>query len=333
MANAPEPGTRITEGHRRLLRLAAAATFLLVAMGGTVCVTGSTLGCPDWPGCYGRLVPPARADSIIEYGHRFLALLAAPLVLGAVWVGARRARTVPWLSRSPLLALVLFIAVAIFGAFAVLTGLPPLLAAVDLGSALLALALFVAPAVIADEAHRRGAYPGRLTLEGSFQRLAAATWGVIFLVLVLGVLVATPGSVARCLGWPLYGGSAVVSTTDGFLADLRIALSGAAVAGVVATWRLARRALPHAPSLVRRADVVLVLLVAELALGGWLVLRGSSPVSLVLYVVLAVGVWSALTALLAAAALPDPVPAAAAGAEGRERPGGSPTPAAGVSSR
>lgn len=297
---APSGAPGITRGHRRLLVLAAGATFLLVAMGGTVCVTGSTLGCPDWPACYGRLVPPARVDSIIEYGHRLLALIAAPLVLSAAWLGWRRTRSIPWVSRPPLLALGLFAAVAVFGAFAVLTGLPPVLAAVDLGSALLALALFVAPATIAREAHRRQVYPGRLELNGSLERLAAATWVTTFLVLVLGVLVATPGSIARCIGWPLYGGEEVAATAAGFLADLRLALSGAAVAGIVGTWWAAHRC----PGLMAQARWVVGLMGGELVLGRWLVVGGGSPASLVAYVVLAVGVWASLTALLVASALP-----------------------------
>ena len=38
---------------------ALASTILLVAMGSIVRVTGNGLGCPGWPLCYGRMVPPA----------------------------------------------------------------------------------------------------------------------------------------------------------------------------------------------------------------------------------------------------------------------------------
>jgi heme a synthase len=48
----------------RLALIAYATVLMLIFVGAIVRGTGSGLGCPDWPFCYGRLVPPTTADQI-----------------------------------------------------------------------------------------------------------------------------------------------------------------------------------------------------------------------------------------------------------------------------
>src|SRR4051795_9047670 len=70
-------------------------TFLAVTAGGLVRATGSGLGCPGWPKCYGRWIPPANEHAIIEWNHRFLVQLAiwlAIAVLVSVLIWHRRER-------------------------------------------------------------------------------------------------------------------------------------------------------------------------------------------------------------------------------------------------
>ncbi len=49
---------------QRLALIAFIAVELLIFMGAVVRATGSGLGCPDWPFCYGCWVPPASAKDI-----------------------------------------------------------------------------------------------------------------------------------------------------------------------------------------------------------------------------------------------------------------------------
>src|SRR5207245_3118395 len=66
----------------RALSLATAlATYALVVLGGVVRVSGSGLGCPDWPLCHGRFLPPLDVHAIIEYSHRTTASLTSVLVV------------------------------------------------------------------------------------------------------------------------------------------------------------------------------------------------------------------------------------------------------------
>jgi cytochrome c oxidase assembly protein subunit 15 len=52
--------------------VALVALSLIVLTGAGVRLTGSGLGCPDWPKCYGGNTPPLESHAVIEYGNRLL---------------------------------------------------------------------------------------------------------------------------------------------------------------------------------------------------------------------------------------------------------------------
>ncbi len=66
-------GIRKTLFHR-LAWVALVLTFVVVVLGAYVRLSNAGLGCPDWPGCYGRLDVPDEAHQIAEanaaYPHR-----------------------------------------------------------------------------------------------------------------------------------------------------------------------------------------------------------------------------------------------------------------------
>src|SRR6476619_1017909 len=64
-----------------LVALAALAPIVLTGAG--VRLTGSGLGCPDWPKCYGGAVPPLDAHAVIEYGNRLLTGFVGLAVIAA----------------------------------------------------------------------------------------------------------------------------------------------------------------------------------------------------------------------------------------------------------
>jgi cytochrome c oxidase assembly protein subunit 15 len=74
-----------------LARVALGALTLIVLTGAAVRLTGSGLGCPTWPKCYGNYYPAANSHSIIEFSNR---VLSVPIVIaaGLAWLGALRRR-------------------------------------------------------------------------------------------------------------------------------------------------------------------------------------------------------------------------------------------------
>src|SRR5436305_8768535 len=69
--------------YHRVEILALAALALIVLTGAAVRLTGSGLGCPDWPKCYGRTVAPLDSHAVIEYANRLLSGFVGLAVIAA----------------------------------------------------------------------------------------------------------------------------------------------------------------------------------------------------------------------------------------------------------
>jgi cytochrome c oxidase assembly protein subunit 15 len=71
--------------------VALGALTLIVMTGAAVRLTGSGLGCPHWPKCYGNVYPPLTTHALIEFSNR---LVTVPVSIAAIaaWVLALRRR-------------------------------------------------------------------------------------------------------------------------------------------------------------------------------------------------------------------------------------------------
>src|SRR6188472_2366387 len=83
----------------RLAKLAAAATFVLLVIGGTVNPTGSSLACPE-PTlvCHGQLFPPMVGGVFYEHGHRLAAMTVGLLqIILTILLIRRGEKRMAWL--------------------------------------------------------------------------------------------------------------------------------------------------------------------------------------------------------------------------------------------
>ena len=87
----------------RFQKLAATTlgtAILLVTIGVIVRATDSGVACPDWPLCYGQLLPPAGdVKAWIEWTHRTVAAVIGFEILGLAilaWLDHRDRRSLVW---------------------------------------------------------------------------------------------------------------------------------------------------------------------------------------------------------------------------------------------
>jgi len=297
-ANSP-----ILSWHRNLLLAGAVFTVLLIAMGGILCVTQSIRNCPDWPGCFGRIVPPAEPGPILEYTHRLLAGVSGLLILGSAVVSMLRVPQLRWISIPPLVAIVLLVEVSFFGAQVVLRGLAPGWAAVDVGSALLVVALMVTAAVKAMSIKNDPSQPDRLSFKNPFTRLVLVTTAMVYMVYVSGILVAGKGSITSCLGWPIYRLQQFQVDGLTWWNILRLTISLLGVGMLVMVLVQAWRKRGELPGVFRAARLVGLAVVLEAVAQALLQLFGLQTPLLVVYTVVAAALWALLVALLIRAGL------------------------------
>ena len=181
--------------------------FLLVIIGGVVRVTDSGLGCPDWPLCYGKVLPPLEYTAIIEYTHRFVAsVIVGPLILATAGVALARYRSDRWVWLPAAISIPLLIVQGLLGGVTVLTHLPGGVVALHLATAeaLLATCVFIMVASFRTPIVRNATQ----SPSDSYHRWAIVGALSVYAVIVSGALVTAMGATGACVTWPLCQGNA-----------------------------------------------------------------------------------------------------------------------------
>ncbi len=177
-----------TVRHLSLASLVCVSAIVLT--GAAVRVTGSGLGCSDWPNCMkGHLTPPLQFHSLVEFSNRMVTVVLV-VVIGATFLAAllRRPlrRDLAWLSGG-LVAGVL--AEAVLGGIVVYTKLNPYLVIVHFLATMLLLA---DAAVLVHRASRDYTVAGRLLVPRPVLLLSRGL--VLLVAVVIAAGAATTGA-------------------------------------------------------------------------------------------------------------------------------------------
>ncbi len=72
---------------RYATRIALFAVAGIIVTGAAVRLTGSGLGCPDWPKCFGKYIAPGQTPAVIEYSNRVITGLVSVAAIAAAVMG------------------------------------------------------------------------------------------------------------------------------------------------------------------------------------------------------------------------------------------------------
>ncbi len=247
----------------RLNVLALVLTALIVVTGGAVRLTGSGLGCSDWPSCTaGHLTPALQFHGLMEFGNRLvtvvLVIVVAAAFLGTVFRSPRR-RDLMWLSGG-LVAGVL--AQAVLGGIVVYTKLNPYVVMVHFFATM----LLLVDAVVLVHRSTRDYTPGsaRLLVPRPLIQLYYGLLALLTLVIAAGTAVTGAGPHAGDASGQQIAKRIPIALRD--MAELHSSLALLLI-GVTIGLAVALH-MGDVPERVRRsARILMVVMVAQAAVG------------------------------------------------------------------
>ena len=231
-----------------------ALSIMVVAVGGVVRVLEAGLGCPDWPLCYGQVVPPGSGPAVIEFSHRVVAGLFSLSVLWlavAAWRGrgggsmaSPQAQARMALARLAVWAAVLIGVQVVLGGLNVLTELSPEVGATHLAVAMVLVGLLAGATELAAAAHRGVPASGPGSAEARSRLRAGLVIAVLaVVVVVIGGYMRARGASLACTDWPLCRGRVLPELAWPVLLHWlhRVSALALGVALAVGAWRFRGR--------------------------------------------------------------------------------------------
>ena len=294
---------KAAERPRLIPALAASAwfsTLVLILIGSIVRVTGHGLGCPDWPLCYGRAIPPAYGGAWVEFSHRLFGGIAGIQIILLAALAWREGRSRPWSYRPAIAAAGLLAVQVLLGGLHVVLELPAATGLVHTGVAMLIVGLLAAqlavnlPRLDRLRSGIQRTAPGR-RLGAQLSLVAAATYAL----LLTGSAVTRSGASLACLSFPQCGAAAPVSQQ---LIDIHMLHRFTALGVlIVSGWMIGTLLSSNRHPAVRSYSYLLIgLLAVQTGLGLANVLLLLPMWSRVLHLTLAAVFWSAVVLLWAA---------------------------------
>ena len=191
----------------RLAKVTLVFVYLVIVAGSVVRATGSGMGCPDWPKCFGHWIPPTDVSQLpanyrdyfkvqeksiapfnalqtwTEYGNRLVGALLGLFMFAQLFAAFRIRQGHPLLFRLALATLILTGMEGVLGAIVVHT---------NLKTGVITMHMFLSLVILALQAYlvfRASQAPGASPAGGMLRKLIIASLGLTTLQILLGTQV------------------------------------------------------------------------------------------------------------------------------------------------
>ncbi|MGE4169359.1 MAG: heme A synthase [Candidatus Margulisiibacteriota bacterium] len=152
---------------KHISRVTLIAVYVLILVGGIVRATGSGMGCPDWPKCYGRWMPPTSESQLpanyqahykalgihdvtfnalktwTEYINRLIGVVIGLLIITTFVASFGYVKTKPSVTALSFLGVALVVLQGWLGAKVVASNLHPMVVTLHMGLALVLVAVLI----------------------------------------------------------------------------------------------------------------------------------------------------------------------------------------------
>ncbi len=271
--------------YQRFALLSVIATYFLVFIGGLVRVSGAGLGCPDWPKCFGRWIPPTHVNQLpaefapesfnfvlawIEYINRLIGVLVGLTILISAILAIIYYRKQLSVLIPSVLAAILVAYQGWQGSQVVASELEPIIVSIHMVIAFVIISLLIYAAL-------RAFYLETGQPESAnYPQNSAIIVGALWLLTILQVLLGTHvrGAIEHAIrDYPLFFGSELLAQV-GFVDELHMGLGILLAIGIIVfSWRVLKTT--GASTVVRTTTVALIFISAvQIILGHILIFVG-----------------------------------------------------------
>ena len=196
--------TGMVSHHRYEMWLRTLLVFIVavMALGAATRAMNAGLSCPDWPLCFGKVIPDYHPAVWFEFVHRACVGLMTLIFLGCAFYGFKKNDIPDGVRRAASIGLVLLIVQIVFGALTVRMQVKPIIVTthLSLGTSFFLSVLWMIMALDERVDRPHGILPA------GFVMWVRALPFLVFAQLVIGGFVASTYAGSVCVDWPKCNG-------------------------------------------------------------------------------------------------------------------------------